>query len=67
MPTSCSSAVNIIKNAVQSGAISESRIDESVTKILTLKAKYLTNYTTLPKSYLGSPEHQNIINQIPTN
>lgn len=43
-PTSLDTAVNALVRAVESGEISEARIDESVLRILTLKE----NYTSLP-------------------
>ncbi len=67
MPTSCSSAVAKIKEAIQKGNLTEEQIDNSVRHILTTKLTYLTDYQSLPNSYLNSPEHQEIIKQIPQN
>ena len=59
MPGDVNGAINLIKEKVD-----EDRINESVYKILTFKYKYLSEDNTLPKEYLNSIEHQNIINQI---
>ena len=64
MPKSSSSAIKSIKESIESGKISEAKINDSVKKILTLKYKKLENSNTLPKSYLGSTEHQEIISKI---
>lgn len=60
MPNGSKNAINIIKNK-----INEDRINESVKKILTFKYTYLDKDNTLDKSYLGSSEHQTIIDKIP--
>ena len=41
--------------------IPESRIDESVYRILAFKQKHLKNYQYLDASYFGSPEHSNAV------
>ena len=64
MPKSPANAIKYIKEDVQSGKISESRIDESVRKILTLKYTRIEE-NTLSKSFLGSKAHQTVINKIP--
>lgn len=43
--------------------IPESRINESVYRILKFKQNYLTNYQYLDFSYFGSPEHATAISQ----
>jgi len=58
-------AVASIEKAVNNGQISEKKIDESVTKILLLKYKYLSNNKKYDSSFLGSVEHKEIINKIP--
>lgn len=58
-------AVASIEKAVNNGQISEKKIDESVTKILLLKYKYLNNNKKYDSSFLGSVEHKEIINKIP--
>ena len=58
MPKDAKSAIEIIKNNV-----SEERIEESVKRILEFKYTYLKN-NLLDQSYLGSEEHQAIINKI---
>lgn len=60
MPNGSKNAINIIKSK-----INEDRINESVKKILTFKYTYLDKDNTLDKSYLGSSEHQTIIDKIP--
>ncbi len=64
MPNSSSSALKNIKESIAIGKISEEQINDSVKKILTLKYKKLENSNPLPKSYLGSTEHQEIISKI---
>ena len=66
MPQESKNCVKIVANAVRTGKISESQIDESVRKILKLK------YDTIADTYnqyapidnLNSEEHQSIISQI---
>lgn len=58
MPKDAKSAIEIIKNNV-----SEERIEESIKRILEFKYTYLKN-NLLDQSYLGSEEHQAIINKI---
>ena len=59
MPNGSKKAIEIIKKKV-----SEDRINESVRKILLFKYNYLNETNYLDESYLGSSEHQNIINKI---
>lgn len=66
MPSSSRKAVSTIKDAISKGVISEEQIDESVRKILKLKyEKIEDSYNSyLPKEYLNSKEHQDILNKI---
>jgi len=66
MPSSSRKAVVAIKKAVEDGVLSEEKIDESVRKILMLKyEKIEKDYNTyLPKEYLNSKEHQDVLNSI---
>ena len=67
IPDSPMEAYEGILNAVKNGTISEQRIDESVLRILKVKYEY-DLFSPAPLSdvsILGSPKHQNIINQIP--
>lgn len=59
MPNGSKKAIEYIKKN-----IAEERIQESVKKILTFKFTYLKENNQLDKSYLGSEEHQQIIDQI---
>lgn len=63
MPTSSTSAIKYIKESIEEGKIKEEQIDRSVTKILKLKSNKITNQK-LGVEYLGSKEHQEIINKI---
>lgn len=63
MPQSCQSAVSNIKQSVNEGKITEERINESVKKILTLKYTKLRT-EALPESYLGSADHQAVLDRI---
>ncbi len=64
MPSTSTSAIATIKDLVKSGKVKEEQIDTSVRKILKLKYEKLTDDTMLPKSYLSSSEHKEIINKI---
>lgn len=59
MPTGSKEAIELIRKN-----ISEERINESVEKILKFKYTYLDQDNQLDKSYLGSTEHQEVINKI---
>jgi len=59
MPDDLEKSIEVVKNK-----ISEERIDESVKKILSFKYKYIDNDNFLDRSYLGSEEHQKIIESI---
>ena len=56
LPTDPELAVQTIKEK-----ISESRINESVYRILSFKETYLTDYRYLDDSYFGSSEHQEVV------
>lgn len=66
MPSSSRKCLASIKNAIARGDIDEERINESVRKILKLKYEYLEKEFEeyLPKEYLNSKEHQEIIDKI---
>lgn len=68
MPQSTEKAYRAILAAVKDGQISEERIDESVYRILRMKAKYgiLDNNLVRPdpEKILGSPEHQALADAI---
>lgn len=66
MPSSSRSALASIKSAVNSGRISEERIDESVRKILKLKyEKIEDSYNDyLPNTYLNSKSHQEVLSRV---
>ena len=66
MPTASRKCLASVKSAIAKGDIDEERIDESVRKILKLKYEYLEKgyEEYLPKEYLNSKEHQEIIDKI---
>lgn len=66
MPQESKNCVKIVADAVKSGKISESQIDESVRKILKLKYDTIadTYNQYAPIDILNSAEHQAIITQI---
>ena len=66
MPQESKNCVKIVADAVKSGKISESQIDESVRKILKLKYDTIadTYNQYAPIDILNSAEHQSIITQI---
>lgn len=66
LPSDPAAAYNTVLAAVKSGEISESRVDESVARILSLKKKYgLDSEKPLgSESLLGSAEHRRIVSQI---
>ena len=64
MPEFSLNTIKIIKNAVLNGEISEERIDDAVTKILTLKHEKLSNDNPYTRDYLNSINHKEIINKI---
>lgn len=57
-------AVQIIKEAVVNGDITEEQINTSVEKILRLKYEKLPKENKYTKDYLGSSEHQEVISKI---
>lgn len=61
MPSGSKQAIEFIRKN-----ISEERINESVEKILKFKYTYLDQDHGLDKYYLGSSEHQAVIQQIPS-
>lgn len=63
MPKDPLEAINKIKESIEKGTIKESQIDQSVKKILNLKLNKLSKEKLDPK-FLGSDEHQQIINSI---
>jgi len=64
MPSPSKEAVQIIKEAVISGEISEEQINTSVEKILRLKKEKLKENLKYTKDYLGSDEHLETISKI---
>ena len=66
MPQDASAAFEAVEAAVKSGIIRESRIDESVVRVLALKYQYgLFGSRALPdESILGCDAHRQIIEQI---
>ncbi|MBR4672611.1 MAG: beta-N-acetylhexosaminidase [Bacilli bacterium] len=66
MPTASRKCLASVKSAIAKGDIDEERIDESVRKILKLKYEYLEKgyEEYLPKEYLNSKEHQEIISEV---
>lgn len=65
MPKDPNDAINMIKESIKEGTIEEENINDSVRKILDLKYNKLSQ-KKLDSSYLGSEEHQKIVNQITT-
>ena len=64
MPEFSLNTIEIIKNAVLNGEISEERIDDAVTKILTLKYKRLSDDNPYTREYLASTNHKKIVFKI---
>ena len=64
MPEFSLNTIEIIKNAVLNGEISEERIDDAVTKILTLKHEKLSNDNPYTRDYLNSINHKKIVSKI---
>lgn len=66
MPEDPQAAFEAVLQAVKSGDISEARIDESVSRILSLKMKYDLGREKpfAPESLLGCEEHRKIIEQV---
>lgn len=57
-------AVQIIKEAIVNGDITEEQINTSVEKILRLKYEKLPKENKYTRDYLGSSEHQEVISKI---
>ena len=66
MPSSSRKCLKSVQDAIKKGTVTEEQINESVRKILKLKYEKIekTFDEYLDKSYLGSQEHQDIINKI---
>ena len=64
MPKSIESAIKLIKESINDGNISIDRINESVSKILTIKYQYLNENYSLDRSMLCNQNHLAIISQI---
>lgn len=64
MPSGIKTSIDKIERLVNEGKIKEERINESVKRILTLKNKYLDNFTTIDELYFGSLEHKAIIENV---
>ena len=66
MPSSSRKCLKSVQDAIKKGTVTEEQINESVRKILKLKYEKIekTYNDYLDKSYLGSQEHQEIINKI---
>lgn len=63
MPLDLERAIFYIKGSIAEGKITEKQIDDSIRKILFLKYKKLS-HSKLGKEFLGSQNHQLIINKI---
>ena len=61
MPSNSTNAINIITKLVSKVPTLESKIDESVTRILNLKKKRLSNFTSYSKDYFNNDEQVKII------
>ena len=61
MPSDISKAIDSIEALVNDGSIEEELINKAVIRILKVKEKYLTNFQTLNKSYLGSNSHLKVL------
>lgn len=66
MPADPQAAYSAVLSAVKSGKIPESRIDESVERILALKKKYglFTSKNCGNENLFGSVEHRKIVNRV---
>ncbi len=63
MPESAEKAINNIKASIKEGKIKESKINESVRKILMLKYSSMKT-DNISINYLGSQAHQNIVDKV---
>lgn len=61
MPSNSTNVINIITKLVSKDPTLESKIDESVTRILNLKKKRLSNFTSYSKDYFNNDEQVKII------
>ena len=64
MPANAEEAKAAILEAIESGEITEDRINESVRKILNYKIKHLSKFEPLGEEYFGSEEHKNIVRKV---
>ena len=64
MPNFNKETINMLINAINNGTIKKEEIDDSVTKILSLKYDYLLKENTYTREYLNSLEHQEILSKI---
>lgn len=64
MPNFNKETINMLINAINNGTIKIEEIDDSVTKILSLKYDYLLKENTYTIEYLNSLEHQEILSKI---
>ncbi len=64
MPNFNKETINMLINAINNGTIKIEEIDDSVTKILSLKYDYLLKENTYTREYLNSLEHQEILSKI---
>lgn len=67
MPDFDYETIEIIMSAIDEGKIAEEEITDSVKKILELKYDKLFQENIYTRDYLGSLEHQEIIDKIPVN
>lgn len=66
MPSDAVEAINIIENLINSGIVTEERINESVKRILIMKYRNnLDNEKEPSKDKIGTQEHIDIINKVP--
>lgn len=61
MPNDLAKAIDIVESLVNDGSIEEELINKAVIRILKVKEKYLTNFQSLNKSYLGSNSHLKVL------
>ena len=61
MPSNSTNAINIITELVSKDPTLENKINESVTRILNLKKKKLSNFTSYSKDYFYNEEQVRMI------
>ena len=61
MPNDLAKAIDIVEALVNDGSIEEELINKAVIRILKVKEKYLTNFQSLNKGYLGSNSHLKVL------